>query len=287
MTILDSLGFFDNVQIFVDSLELPKIIPWAGPVMIALVLVEWYFSNRTKLNNYDGKEMLAATIIGVVNVAITFGIKLATFGVFYFFYTLTPLRIPTHWWTYIICIISIDFCRYWAHRIAHEQRFWWATHVTHHSSENYNWAVSFRLSWTQHIKIVFFIPPMLLGFDPIVFFICHQIEVLYQFWIHTEFIKKLPRPIEYIFTTPSHHRVHHARNPKYIDRNYGSTLIIWDRMFGTFMAEEERPDYGITKPVLKKYNPVYLVFHEWYDIARDMRAEKSWKRKFKILFGRP
>ncbi|HYH57167.1 MAG TPA: sterol desaturase family protein, partial [Anseongella sp.] len=142
------------------------------------------------------------------------------------------------------------------------------------------------LSWTQHIKFIFFVPVILIGFDPFVFFICHQIAVLYQFWIHTEYIKKLPAPIEYVFTTPSHHRVHHASDKQYLDKNYGSTFIIWDRMFGTFMEERERPTYGITKPV-KSYNPIYLVFHEWADIVRDMRKARSFKEGYDILFSPP
>jgi hypothetical protein len=180
----------------------------------------------------------------------------------------------------------MDFCPYWAHRFAHEQRFWWSTHVVHHSSEHYNLSVSFRLSWTQNLKIVFFLPVVLLGFHPLVFFIVHQIEVLYQFWIHTELIRKLPRPIEYVFTTPSHHRVHHSVNEKYIDKNYGSTFIIWDRMFGTFEPEEEAPRYGITKPV-NSYNPVFLVFHEWIEVAKDVKKAKSLKEVWVILFGSP
>ena len=125
-----------------------------------------------------------------------------------------------------------------------------------------------------------------MGFDPFVFFICHQIAVLYQFWIHTEYITKLHPAVEYVFTTPSHHRVHHASDAHYLDKNYGSTFIIWDRMFGTFMPEAKRPTYGITKPV-NSYNPVYLVFHEWMDIVKDLSKSKSPKEAWKVLFGKP
>ncbi|MDN3202544.1 sterol desaturase family protein [Algoriphagus sediminis] len=264
----------------------PNIILWAAPVMFALVFLEWGISLYQKKDTYDKKDFLAASSIGLVNVGISALIKLATFGTALFFYNLAPFKIPATWWSFIICFFAIDFARYWAHRVAHEQRFWWATHITHHNSKKYNLSVSFRLGWTQHIKIVFFIPVMLMGFDPFVFFICHQIAVLYQFWIHTEYIKKLPRPIEFFFTTPSHHRVHHASDEHYLDKNYGSTFIIWDRMFGTFMPEAERPTYGITKPVTS-YNPVYLVFHEWNDIVKDLWQAKSWKEARIILFGKP
>ncbi|MCC5921470.1 MAG: sterol desaturase family protein [Cyclobacteriaceae bacterium] len=268
------------------SMDLPNIIAYAAPVMISLVLIEWFVSERRKKNYYDKKDTLAATAIGLVNLVITASLKLATFGIIIFFFNLVPWTIPHTWWAYILCFIWVDFWRYWAHRIAHENRFWWATHVTHHNSKKYNWSVSFRLGWTQHIKVIFFIPIVLVGFDPIIFFICHQIAVLYQFWIHTEYIKKLPAPIEYIFTTPSHHRVHHANNEKYLDKNYGSTLIIWDRMFGTFMPEKERPSYGLTQQV-NSYNPIKLNFHEWSDIVKDIRNAKSIREGLFYIFGRP
>ena len=268
------------------NMNLPNIIGYAAPVMIALVLLEWWLSIKKHKDFYDAKDTLAAAAIGVVNLLITAAIKIATFGIIIFFYNLAPFKIEPSWWSFVLCLIWIDFWRYWAHRIAHECRFWWATHVTHHNSEKYNWSVSFRLGWTQHIKIIFFIPVALAGFDPVTFFIAHQIEVLYQFWIHTEYIRKLPKPIEFIFTTPSHHRVHHARNQQYLDKNYGSTLIIWDRMFGTFQPEEDEPDYGITTPV-NSYNPVYLNFHEWMDIFRDMKNSRSLKQALVMMLIRP
>ncbi|MEO1052036.1 MAG: sterol desaturase family protein [Bacteroidota bacterium] len=268
------------------ALDLPPIIVWAAPVMLSLVAAEWILSYYKKKDFYDGKDTLAAAVVGLVNVALSFLIKSINFGIIIFFWNLVPWTIPHTWWSYVLCLIFIDFWRYWAHRVAHESRFWWATHVTHHSSKKYNWSVSFRLGWTQYIKIIFFVPVALAGFDPFVFFICHQIEVLYQFWIHSEYIRKLPKPIEYIFTTPSHHRVHHAVNDHYMDKNYGSTFIIWDRIFGTFQPEGEQAIYGITKPV-NSYNPVYLCFHEWIDIFKDVRRSKSLKEAYQMIFTRP
>jgi sterol desaturase/sphingolipid hydroxylase (fatty acid hydroxylase superfamily) len=197
-----------------------------------------------------------------------------------------PWRVPYTWWSFPLCFIFLDFCRYWAHRIAHEQRIWWATHVPHHSSEQYNFSVSFRLSWVQGFKVLFFLPVAMAGFHPVVFFICHQIAVLYQFWIHTEMIDKMWRPIEFFFTTPSHHRVHHAKDDHYLDKNYGSTFIIWDRMFGSFQPELNTPNYGITKPP-DSYNPVYLVFHEFIDIWKDLKKADGWKMYWWILFASP
>ncbi|MBN3583437.1 sterol desaturase family protein [Algoriphagus aestuarii] len=264
----------------------PNLILWAAPIMFLLVFIEWGISAYQKKDAYNTKDFFAASTIGLVNVGISALIKIATFGSALFFYNISPFTIPVTWWSFILCFFAIDFARYWAHRIAHEQRFWWATHITHHNSSKYNLSVSFRLGWTQHIKVIFFFPVMFMGFNPFVFFICHQIAVLYQFWIHTEYITKLPKPIEFFFTTPSHHRVHHASDAHYLDKNYGSTFIIWDRMFGTFMPEGERPTYGITKPVTS-YNPIYLVFHEWVDIFKDLRKAKNFKEGWRILFDKP
>lgn len=276
----------DKPLLFEDLDLGPNLILWAAPIMFLLVFIEWGISWYQKKDAYDTKDFLAASTIGLVNAGISALIKVTIFGSALFFYNISPFRIPPTWWSFILCFFAVDFARYWAHRIAHEQRFWWATHITHHNSSKYNLSVSFRLSWTQHIKIIFFFPVMFMGFDPFVFFICHQIAVLYQFWIHTEYITKLPTPIEFFFTTPSHHRVHHASDAHYLDKNYGSTFIIWDRMFGTFMPEAERPTYGITKPVTS-YNPVYLVFHEWVDIFKDLAKAEDFKECWKILFGKP
>jgi sterol desaturase/sphingolipid hydroxylase (fatty acid hydroxylase superfamily) len=269
------------------TMELPPVIIWAIPVMFSLTILEWFLRRREAMHDYDEKDAFAAAGVGIGNLFSSALVKAAMFGVILFFYNLVPWYMPHTWWGYVFCFITIDFFRYWAHRVAHEQRMWWATHVTHHSSEHYNFSVSFRLSWTQHLKVVFFIPVALMGFDPFVFFICNQIAVLYQFWIHTELIRKLPAPIEFIFVTPSHHRVHHGRDDKYLDRNYGSSLIIWDRIFGTFQPEEETPDYGILKPVKQKYNPVTLVFHEWVDIFRDMIKYPHPRAWWRILFHGP
>lgn len=272
----------ENIQ----NYDFTTIIWVIAPFMFFFVALEYYLSHKKKLKLYSIKDSLASTCIGLVNVLLNGLMKVGVFYVFLFFYNFSPLKIPIAWWSFILCFLALDFCRYWAHRIAHEQRFWWSTHVVHHSSEYYNFSVSFRLSWTQNLKIIFFLPVILMGFHPLVFLIVHQLAVLYQFWLHTELIGKLPKPIAYIFTTPSHHRVHHSTNPKYIDKNYGSTLIIWDRIFNTFQVEEEQPVYGITKPV-KSFNPLYLVFHEWIAVCKDLHKANSFKDTWQILFGSP
>ena len=268
------------------SADLPPLIHYAVPVMLALVVVEFVVGQYQQRHLYERRDLLASIGIGLGNLVVSALTKAALFGIILFFYNLVPWHIPPTWWSYLLCLVVLDFCSYWAHHVSHVQRLLWATHVTHHSSEQYNFAVSFRLSWTQHIKVVFFIPLALIGFDPVVFFICNQIAVLYQFWLHTELIGKLHPWIEYVIVTPSHHRVHHGSDEKYLDKNFGAMFIVWDRMFGTFQVEEERPRYGITQPV-GSFNPFYLVFHEWIDIFADLRRARSPREVRVILFAGP
>lgn len=288
MTLLSIQSFLDKIGVeeVLQRVEDLAIIHYAVPVMVGLVLVEMLLGVVTNRQQYSGKDLISSVMIGVGNLITSAFSKGFMFTAILICIYLSPLRIEPSWWSFILCLILSDFARYWAHRVAHEQRIWWATHVPHHSSKNYNFSVSFRLSWVQQVKLIFFIPVAFLGFDPVMFFIVHQIEVLYQYWIHTEFIRKFPKPIEFIFTTPSHHRVHHATNKNYLDKNYGSTFIIWDRIFGTFQPEEEQAIYGITKPI-NTINPFFLVFHEFADIARDFRKARNLKQKMKVIFGNP
>lgn len=277
---------YEGVVDMLNESGTSNLILYAIPVFFALILLEFGLSVYHDRKVYTSKDLLASMGVGIGNLISSALSKALLFGIILVVYNAIPWSVPATWWSFILCLVWLDFWRYWSHRITHENRFWWASHVVHHSSEQYNFSVSFRLSWFQQLKVIFFIPVALVGFHPVIFFVCHQIEVLYQFWIHTEFIRKLPRPIEYIFVTPSHHRVHHARNEKYLDKNYGSTFIIWDRMFGTFQPEIEQADYGITKPV-NSYNPAYLVFHEAIDIVKDIARSKNFKEAWQRTFIRP
>ncbi|MDZ4845050.1 MAG: sterol desaturase family protein [Chitinophagales bacterium] len=267
----------------------PNLLLYASPLMLLFVGLEFRYSKRKNLTLYSAQDLKASVGVGIGYLAVTAAIGILTIHtVWWVYYYLTPsaLLMPVTWWSFILCAIAYDFVRYWGHRIAHEQRFWWASHITHHSSEKYNLTVSFRLCWVDQVKLVFFIPMLMLGFDPIQFFIVHQIGILYQFWQHTELIKPMPAWIEYIFVTPHNHCVHHGKNEVYIDKNYGSLFIFWDRMFGTYVEPSEKPNYGVKQPI-KSRNPVYLVFHEYVDIFRDMLAAKTWKDRYKAFFGRP
>jgi alkylglycerol monooxygenase len=190
------------------------------------------------------------------------------------------------WLAAIGLFLGVDCAYYWFHRIAHECNAPWAGHVVHHSSEDYNLAVALRQGTFQGLfSWVFYLPLALAGFPPAWFAAMSSFDTLYQFWIHTRLIGRLG-PLEWVFNTPSHHRVHHARNPKYLDKNYAGTLIIWDRMFGTFQAEEEEPVYGLVKP-LNSWNPLWANLHVWNELFRDAWLASRWSDKLRIWFMPP
>jgi len=277
-----SFNIIDDLQ-----KDAPNIIVWAAPVMFFFVLLEWGISRYQNRKLYDKKETIGSIMVGIGNVVINLLLKLTLFYVIVWIYNMLPWRMAFNWWTFLPCYIIFDLCSYWAHRISHQQRFWWATHVVHHSGEHYNLTVSFRLSWVQHLKLIFFLPVALIGFHPIIFFVVNQIAVLFQFWVHTEYIPKLHPAIEYIFATPSNHRVHHGSQEKYINKNYGATFILWDRIFGTYQEEEEQVVYGITTNIENKSNPIIINFHEYVDMWKDVKGAKGLKRKLFFLFGDP
>ena len=233
----------------------PEIIVWAAPIMFLFVLLEWFISYKQNKQLYQKAETFGSILVGVGNVAIAFVLKFTLLYLIVLVYNMVPWRMHFSWWMFLPCYILFDFCSYWAHRVSHQQRFWWATHIVHHSSEHYNLTVSFRLSWVQHVKLIFFFPVALMGFHPIIFFVVNQIAILFQFWVHTEYIGRLHPAIEYIFATPSNHRVHHGSQEKYINKNYAATFIVWDRLFGTYQLEEEKVQYGVTHNIENKANP--------------------------------
>ena len=200
------------------------------------------------------------------------------------FHWATPLSIPLNPLTWVLAFFAADLTYYWMHRIEHEQRILWALHSVHHSSKDYNLSVSFRLSILEGlIEWVFLIPMILIGFSPFQAIVGLILVAQFQTWIHTERIGKLGW-LDKIFNTPSVHRVHHGSNKKYLDKNYGGFLIIWDRIFGTYQKEEEKVIYGLTKDI-NTNNPLLINFVEFRSILKDLKKCKSWKDRCKILFG--
>ncbi|MEO8453265.1 MAG: sterol desaturase family protein, partial [Gemmatimonadota bacterium] len=189
--------------------------------------------------------------------------------------------------SWVAVFLLDDLIYYWVHRKSHEVNILWAGHVVHHSSEEYNLSVALRQSSLHGLLTwIFYLPLALLGVPVVMWAICHALNLIYQFWIHTRGVRRLPRMLEAVLNTPSHHRVHHGVNPQYQDRNYAGVFIVWDRLFGTFEPEVEEPVYGITKP-LASWNPVWANVHVFAEIGRDARAAAGWRDRLQIVFGHP
>ena len=267
-----------------------EVLYYAIPAFTLLLAVEWIsflIARNEALVGYDLKDSATSISMGLGNVAINFGWKFVVLVVYAGLYELTPLRIPTDaWWAWVLLFFADDLAYYWFHRISHEVRVFWASHVVHHSSQHYNLSTALRQTWVPMTYLPFWLPLALAGFPPWMILTQQAISLMYQFWIHTERIGRLWRPIEFLFNTPSHHRVHHGANEQYLDRNYAGILIIWDRMFGTFAGEEERVRYGLTKNI-ETFKPTEVAFHEYRAIVRDVRAAPGWRERAGYMLRGP
>jgi sterol desaturase/sphingolipid hydroxylase (fatty acid hydroxylase superfamily) len=228
----------------------------------------------------------------LLNAGIDLGFRIIYIAVFLFLYSHRIVSWETGISYWVLLVLSEDFLYYWLHRFDHEIRFFWAVHVTHHSSQRMNFTVGFRSSVFQPLyRFIYFMPMAWLGFRPLDIVFIYSATQIWGIFIHTELIRKMGW-LEYILVTPSHHRVHHASNPKYLDKNMGMFLIVWDQLFGTFQAElpdeaYQEKKYGLTKNINKK-SPLNLVFHEWRAIRKDLsQKDLSWKSKWNYLFGPP
>ena len=256
------------------------------PVYFFLILIELLFAWIKNRKVYRLGDAMANIGCGIFEQVTGLFVKVFTVGLFAVCYEyLRIFTIPVNVWTIIILWIGIDFLYYWAHRLSHEVNLFWVGHVVHHQSEDYNLSVALRQGALQKFfTSPFYIPLAILGFSPEWFLLIGAFNTLYQFWIHTEFIEKMGW-FEWIFNTPSHHRVHHGRDPKYIDKNHGGSLIIWDRLFGTFQAEEERPNYGITKPTFT-FNSVNAHWKAIVDLYQEVKSANGFD-KGRVLFMGP
>jgi len=200
------------------------------------------------------------------------------------FYYLTPLALPMTWWAWGLAFVAADFTYYWMHRMEHEHRILWASHSVHHSSQDYNLTIGFRLCLIEEIfEWIFLIPMILLGFNPFMAIIALIFVAQYQHWIHTEQVQKLGWVDEW-FNTPSTHRVHHGSNQQYLDKNYGGVLMIWDKIFGTYQREDEAVVYGLTHNI-DTNNPVAINLAEFRLVWQDLRKCKSWRDRMRMCFG--
>lgn len=263
------------------------IVHYAIPFFFLTLAAEYFaVRNRVGLKGHEKRDTAASLAMGVGSLFTSAAAIVPEVAAYQFLYEYRIFDLPNAWWVWPLLIIAEDHSYYWFHRMHHESRILWAGHVTHHSSEHYNLSTALRQSWTtQFTGIPFWLPLPILGFAPEQILVAKSISLLYQYWIHTESIRSLG-PFEWIFNTPSHHRVHHATNPLYLDRNHGGILIIWDRLYGTFEPEHEKPRYGILSP-LETFNPVKIAFHEWVDVFRDVRKAKTFRGALKLIFGPP
>jgi sterol desaturase/sphingolipid hydroxylase (fatty acid hydroxylase superfamily) len=271
--------------------DFPNIILYAIPFFILAMLLELYVTIKMGIKTYEPKDAFSSIAMGLGNVFLGFGSKALVLLVFFWVYdSFRLLEIPIVWWSFVLLFFADDFAYYWFHRISHECRLFWASHVVHHSSKHYNLSTALRQTWSGGFyTFIFWLWLPLLGFHPAMIMIQMSISLLYQFWIHTEAINKMPKWFEAIFNTPSHHRVHHGNNPIYLDRNHAGILIIWDKLFGTFQPEleSERVNYGLVKNI-NTFNPIKIAFIEWVYMFKDaFSGNKSIKDRLQYLIKPP
>lgn len=258
--------------------QIPNLIYYAIPFFIITVIFESVVLYKKQAKNYNIKDTFASLAMGFGNVLVNLLSKILVVFIITFLYENFKLTtIPFVWWSWILILFADDFFYYWAHRMGHESRFFWASHIVHHSSQKYNLSTALRQTWTGgFFTFIFYLALPILGFHPLMIFTQMSISLLYQYWIHTELIDKMPKWFEAFFNTPSHHRVHHGSNPLYLDRNHAGIFIIWDKLFGTFQPElkDEKVIYGLTTNI-DTFNPIKIAFHEWIAVFKDAFSAKT------------
>ncbi len=264
----------------------PTVI--AIPFFALMIAAEALLAHLRSRDDYqDRKDTWNNILMGFVSVLFGALFGLGTGYIYLAAYELAPYKFPADaWWSWLILFVIDDFAYYIFHRVSHESRLFWNFHVVHHSSKQFNLSVAVRQSWFGGLVLwLFYSPIMLLGFAPWMFAITHGFNLIYQFWIHTRFIKTLG-PLEYIFNTPSHHRVHHGVNNPYLDKNYAGVLIIWDRLFGSFVKETEEPRFGIINQ-LTGYNALWANTHAWFEMYEAVKRQPNLRSKLRCIFGSP
>jgi sterol desaturase/sphingolipid hydroxylase (fatty acid hydroxylase superfamily) len=271
-------------------MTLPDPVAIAIPAFVALIIIELVAVRLGWRGDYDWRDTGTSLAMGLGNTITGAALGGLVAGMSVWAYQYRLIDIPLTWWSFALCFVLDDLAYYVFHRSAHRVRWFWASHVIHHSSQHYNLSTALRQTWTGFFSLgfIFRMPLFLLGFPPELVFFCAGLNLVYQFWIHTEVIDRLPRWFEAVMNTPSHHRVHHGTNPRYLDRNYAGVFIIWDRMFGTFEPErdDDRPRYGIIRQ-LPTFNPLWVAVHEWVGIARDVARARSLKGLWLAIAGPP
>lgn len=268
---------------------IPTVV-YAIPAFVLLVVVEalsYRFLPDDDERGYELRDTVTSMSMGAGSQVIAVPWKVATIVVYAAAYTAVPWHLsPSSGWTWLLPLLGEDLAYYTYHRAHHRVRVLWASHVVHHSSLRYNLSTALRQTWTPMTGLPFWLPLALIGVPPWMILIEQAVSLVYQFFLHTERVDKLWRPVEWFFNTPSHHRVHHGSNNVYLDRNYGGILIVWDRLFRTFEPEGVRVVYGLTKNI-DTYNPLRVAFHEYAAAWRDVRAAGRWRDRVGYVFGPP
>lgn len=280
-----------DFKYFIEQLSQDKLAIYTLPIFFLAMIVEVIIAKRKNLELYNRKDTKASLWMLILAVIVEFTPKLVAFIAFFYLHEISPLKdiVQRQWWAWILLFFLDDFSYYWFHRLNHEVRLFWAGHVPHHSSLKMNFATALRQGVGERIhKFFFWLWLPLLGFDALMIFTMIAISLFYQFWIHTELMDGFFKPIGLFFNTPSHHRVHHASNIRYLDCNHAGVLIIWDKIFGTFSEEKdfERPKYGLTVNV-DSYHPVTVATHEYASIIKDVKRAKKLSDKLKYIFFAP
>ena len=267
---------------------MPDLITLAIPAFVILLVAEAVAGAVMQRDIYEVKDAAASITMGLGNVFVDLFAKVLLFGILAWLHRFAIFQIGYQWWAWVLLFFGDEFSYYWFHRVSDECRFFWASHVVHHSSQRYNLSTALRQTWTgTFTSFIFWMWLPIIGFAPVMIMTMKAISLLYQFWIHTELVHSMG-PLEDVLNTPSHHRVHHGANPRYIDRNHGGTLIIWDKLFGTFEPENpaDPPRFGLTHNI-GTYNPVRIAFHEWVQMFRDVWTAPGWGNKLRYIFGNP
>lgn len=270
----------------------PMILAFAAPAFVTLLALEWLLVSRQKIGGqYEKKDAISSVTMGFGQLLSDVLMGAISVAIMMWIWQFRFFDWGYGWKAILACLLAQDFVYWYKHMAAHKIRWFWSAHVVHHSSEHYNLSTAMRQPWNNHFTgfVLLSSPLVLLGFHPALVAFIGAVNLVYQFWIHTEAIKRMPRWFEFLFNTPSHHRVHHATNPRYLDSNYGGILIIWDRMFGTFV--EERDDdpvkYGVVTPI-KTFNPVKIAFAELVQILKDVtQSGITLKDRLYYLFAKP
>jgi sterol desaturase/sphingolipid hydroxylase (fatty acid hydroxylase superfamily) len=240
-----------------------------------------------KEHRHDNKDMIASIGLALGALPLSLLIKCVVIYTYSLIYQFRIFTLPSNaWWVWAICFFADDFSYYWYHRLSHQIRFLWASHMVHHSSEQFTLSSGMKVPWTGNITgtFLFWAWMPLIGIEPYMVIFLKSASVIYQFWMHKETINKLPKWFEGIFNTPSHHRVHHSSNIEYLDKNHAGTLIIWDKLFGTYQEEITKPKYGLTENI-KSANPFAIEFFEWTNLFKDLKKTKTVKNRIQYLFN--